>query len=141
MMLRRIALIPLLSLLVVAVAACSAAATPTPTPTATPVVKVPVVVNVTATEFKFDSSLTTFKVGVPYRFVVKDTGVVNHDWLVLPRGELDEEKALFGIDGDDLLSGVTETRDYVFTQPGDYEFACHIAGHYEAGMRLPITVN
>jgi uncharacterized cupredoxin-like copper-binding protein len=137
-------------LLVVALTACSAAATPTPTPAATPtrtptvtptpVAGAPVVVNVTATEFKFDSTLTTFQVGVPYRFVVKDTGAVAHDWWVLPRGEMDEEKALFGIDGDDLLSGATETRDYVFTQPGDYEFACHITGHYEAGMRLPITV-
>jgi uncharacterized cupredoxin-like copper-binding protein len=33
--------------------------------------------------------------------------------------------------------------DYTFTKAypaGTLEFACHLSGHYEAGMHLPITV-
>jgi uncharacterized cupredoxin-like copper-binding protein len=34
--------------------------------------------------------------------------------------------------------------DYTFNQSmvgQNFEFACHLPGHYEAGMRLPIIVN
>jgi hypothetical protein len=37
--------------------------------------------------------------------------------------------------------------DYTFNQSmmgqmeQNFEFACHLPGHYEAGMRLPITIN
>jgi uncharacterized cupredoxin-like copper-binding protein len=37
--------------------------------------------------------------------------------------------------------GTTVTREFTFTQTGDFEFACHVSGHYEAGMLLPITVH
>jgi uncharacterized cupredoxin-like copper-binding protein len=30
--------------------------------------------------------------------------------------------------------------DWTFNRPGDFEFACLIAGHYEAGMRGRILV-
>jgi uncharacterized cupredoxin-like copper-binding protein len=36
--------------------------------------------------------------------------------------------------------GTTVTREFTFTQAGDFEFAYRVPGHYEAGMLLPITV-
>ena len=110
----------------------------------------PVDVQVTATDFAFQSSLTTFQVGVPYHFIVKNTGKVEHEFMIvkpIPAGQMDMEQmdsmALAHIEEDDLQPGQTATVDYTFKQAypeGTLEFSCHLAGHYEAGMKLPITV-
>jgi uncharacterized cupredoxin-like copper-binding protein len=45
---------------------------------------------------------------------------------------------------DNVARGETKTFDYTFASSmmGQYfEFACHLPGHYEAGMKLPITVS
>ncbi len=97
-------------------------------------------VQVTLTEFKFDSSLTTFAVNTPYHFVIKNAGTTAHEWMIMPRGETDVSKALVKVGQDQLTPGATVTEDFTFTKPGDYEVACHMPGHYEAGMKLDITV-
>jgi uncharacterized cupredoxin-like copper-binding protein len=56
--------------------------------------------------------------------------------------ELDE-MALVVVEEDDLSSGATQTVEFTFTETapaGSLEFACHTPGHYDAGMKLPITV-
>jgi uncharacterized cupredoxin-like copper-binding protein len=110
----------------------------------------PVQVQVTLTDFKIDSSLTTFSVGVPYHFVVTNKGAVNHEFVIMPpeQGVQGSETqlpstALAGILGKDLTPGATKTLDYTFTKAapaGSLEFACHLPGHYEAGMHTPIVV-
>jgi uncharacterized cupredoxin-like copper-binding protein len=120
-------------------AACGgAAASPTP-----------VNVQVTLTEFKIDSSLTNFKVGVPYHFTVVNNGTVAHQFVIMPpttttiTPEQAQSQALAGISPDQLQPGATATLDYTFTKPyaeGQLEFACHVAGHYEAGMHTSIVV-
>jgi len=105
-------------------------------------------VTVTLTDFKIDSSLTSFSVGVPYHFVVTNKGAITHEFEIMPPGQAENtpdqlpKTALAGIKGNDLTPGTTKTLDYTFTQApaGGLEFACHMAGHYEAGMHLPITV-
>jgi uncharacterized cupredoxin-like copper-binding protein len=84
--------------------------------------------------------LTGFSVGTPYHFVIKNTGAVAHDWAIMPRGDLDVSHALISVQSTELAPGTTVTRDYTFTQPGDLEFACHVTGHYEAGMHTAIAV-
>jgi uncharacterized cupredoxin-like copper-binding protein len=110
-------------------------------------------VQVTLTEFGFDASLTDFKVGVPYRFVVTNAGTVNHEIMIMaPLTEEDtgmdmhelDETALAMIEEDQLPSGATASFEYTFMEAADtgsLEFACHTPGHYEAGMKLPITVS
>jgi uncharacterized cupredoxin-like copper-binding protein len=110
----------------------------------------PVEVQVTADDFSFQSSLTTFEVGVPYHFVVTNEGTVEHEFMIvqpIEAGTMDmeamDQMALAHIEEDDLPAGGTATVDYTFTEPapaGTLEFSCHLAGHYENGMRLPITV-
>lgn len=109
----------------------------------------PVDVTVSLTEFNIDSSITEFKVGVPYHFVVTNNGTVAHEFYIMPpkSGELTPEQvtqlALTGIGQDQLAPGATATLDYTFTQAypaGSLEFACHLPGHYEAGMHTSITV-
>jgi uncharacterized cupredoxin-like copper-binding protein len=100
----------------------------------------PTEVQLTLSEFKIESPQTTFTTGTPYRFVIKNEGTVPHNWSIMPRGETDESQALIKVGEDQLPPGATVTQEFTFTQTGDFEFACHLPGHYEAGMLLPITV-
>lgn len=109
----------------------------------------PVEVKVTLTEFKIDSSVTNFKVGVPYHFTVTNQGSVPHEFQIMPpaTGQLTADQiqklALAGIGQSNLGAGATATLDYTFTQEypqGALELACHLPGHYEGGMHTPIVV-
>ena len=112
----------------------------------------PVDVQITLTDFKIESSLTTFTIGVAYHFVVTNNGSIPHELFimdvpnkVLTRAEVAAWKAdaLNGIVGDDLTPGATRTMNYTFSKAapqGTLEFACHLPDHYEAGMKLPIIV-
>ena len=109
----------------------------------------PVDVNVTLTEFTIEPSMTTFKVGVPYHFVITNEGKVPHEFDIIPPESppvsADQEKSasLARVTEDQLPAGATATLDYTFTKAypeGSLEFACHLTGHYEAGMHVPIVV-
>lgn len=112
----------------------------------------PITVPITMTEFKIDVPQTTFKVGVPYRFVVTNKGTVNHDFSITPpvmqgmEGMSEEDmhkNALALIDAKDMPPGATKTVNVTFSKPmssSEIEFACHTPGHYEAGMQVPMTV-
>lgn len=97
-------------------------------------------VNVTMSEFRFASSSTTFKAGVPYRFVLHNTGSVPHEWAVVPGGARDETGLLIEVEEEDLPPGATVVQTFTFPEPGNYDFSCFMAGHYESGMKLPVTV-
>ncbi|MFN3742840.1 MAG: hypothetical protein ACK4VW_09250 [Anaerolineales bacterium] len=111
-------------------------------------------VTITLTDFGIQSSVTEFKVGVPYRFTVTNAGKVPHEFMIMPpltaeqmsmHMEMEEldKMALAMIGEEDLPPGATKSFEYTFTQPapaGTLEFACHVSGHYEAGMKLGITV-
>lgn len=100
----------------------------------------PTEVQISLSEFKIESPQTSFTTGTPYRFVIKNEGTVSHDWAIMPRGGTDSGQALVKVDEDQLSPGATVTQDFTFGKAGDFEFACHVPGHYEAGMSLPITV-
>ena len=109
----------------------------------------PVDVTVTLSEFKIDSSLTTFSQGVPYHFIVTNKGTVNHEFRIIPpvSGQPSQDQinsmTLAAIAQDQLAPGATATLDYTFTKAypeGSLEIACHLPGHYDAGMHLPIVV-
>jgi uncharacterized cupredoxin-like copper-binding protein len=119
-----------------------------PAPTEPPA---PERVEITLTEFAIESSLTEFKAGQPYEFVITNDGAIAHELRIIPpvHGEEDvhsgesHHSSLFVVTEDDLPAGESVTVSYTFDadQSGrDLEFACHIEGHYEAEMRLPITV-
>ena len=91
-------------------------------------------------EYKIESSLTTFSKGVTYRFVVRNAGSQKHDWMIMPKGETDDRKALVSVEEDDLLPNSVVVRELTFSQAGEFELACHYRNHYEKGMKLAITV-
>ena len=113
----------------------------------------PVAVQVKLSEMKIESSLTTFAVGVPYRFTVTNAGNMPHEMMLMPPTmnggtmssmpmEQLDTMALTHIHDSDLAPSATWTVDYTFTKQntGTLELACYLPGHYEAGMHQPITV-
>lgn len=109
-------------------------------------------VTITLTDFGIQSSVAEFKAGIPYHFTVTNEGKVPHEFMIMPpltaeqmgmdMEQLDE-MALAMIEEDELPPGATKSLDYTFTQAapaGTLEFACHVPGHYEAGMKLGIIV-
>lgn len=111
----------------------------------------PVTVQVEAGDFYIKPSQTTFKVGVPYHFVFQNTGKVPHEVMLMPVVEPssgmtmeDMDKMAMGmVEEEDFPAGATGSFDVTFEKPygpNEIELACHITGHYEAGMHAPITV-
>ena len=109
-----------------------------------------VTVDVQAGEYFFKSPMTTFKVGVPYHFVVHNVGGIAHEFMLvqpiasgmMSMDEMDK-MAMGHIEAADLQAHQTASVDVTFTKPypsGTIEMACHIGQHYEKGMRLPIVV-
>ena len=106
-------------------------------------------VDVTLADNTIQSSLTTFKVGVPYRFVIINNGNHLHNFNISTpvdkAGSLDAalNSALLSVPQDKLPIGGGTTVTYTFPASAagqDLEFSCLIRRHYEDGMRLAITV-
>lgn len=108
-------------------------------------------VQVTLSDMKIRSSETAFKAGVTYRIVVTNKGAVPHELMIIKPMETGamtmdqlDQMAIADIPASELPPGATRTVEVTLTQAypaGALEFACHVPGHYEAGMLLPITVN
>lgn len=116
-------------------------------------------ITVKGTEFKFDPTQITLKVGQPVTIVFTNAGSVDHELEVenipasnvtldlskagkIPEDEADEAK------GDAAnnevhayaAAGGTATVTFTPTKAGTYNFACNLPGHKEAGMVGTITV-
>jgi uncharacterized cupredoxin-like copper-binding protein len=106
-------------------------------------------VTVTLTDFQINSTLTNFQQGVKYHFTVINNGAVAHQLYIMPPTSEQltdaqvQQMALAGLSETELTPGSTKTFDYTFTKAypsGSLEFACHVPGHYDAGMHLGIVV-
>jgi uncharacterized cupredoxin-like copper-binding protein len=106
-------------------------------------------VDITLADNTIKSSLTTFKAGVPYTFVVTNIGNHTHNFNINTPvsvvGSLDAalSSALMSITRDQLGSGASATVQYTFPASAagaELEFSCLIRSHYEDGMTLAITV-
>ncbi len=106
-------------------------------------------VDVTLGDYTIQSSLTTFKVGVPYKFVIINNGNHQHNFNISTpvdkTGSVDASlsSALLTVSQDKLPVGGGTTVVYTFPASAagqDLEFSCLIRLHYEKGMRLAITV-
>jgi uncharacterized cupredoxin-like copper-binding protein len=98
-------------------------------------------VAVTTNNYKFQTNTTTYASGQPIKFDVRNSDTVAHEFLIMPKGEKDPAKKLAGVLENDLPAGKSASVSFTFPAKGDYEIACHIPGHYEAGMVLPISVS
>jgi len=88
--------------------------------------------------------------GETVRLVVKNDGRLMHELVIGTRSELDAHAALMkkfpGMEHDEpymvhVAPGKTGEIVWTFNRAGEFDFACLIAGHYEAGMTGKIRVN
>ena len=76
-------------------------------------------------------------------FGVKNAGATMHGFAIastpvkLEGGMV--EHSLLKAKGGDLAAGASETVS-ADLKPGKYELICHVAGHYQAGQKLPFEV-
>src|SRR6478735_7523057 len=98
--------------------------------------------NVTLADMSIASDTTSFKVGVPYTFVITNHGAAIHELVIEHAGDVDKPIEFDGgvAEASDIIPGSTATMTFTFTAPGTYQLACHQPGHFEAGMVLQIDV-
>jgi uncharacterized cupredoxin-like copper-binding protein len=146
-----------LALLIVACTSTTVATSkPTPTdpqesPASGPVEQAPapgsVEVKFTLVEFRITSSVTVFHANTHYYFVVSNRGHDTHEFMIMPDkpdGSPLSPDAQFKsmlIELEPITPGTIWTTNFTFPASGKYEIACQMGRHYQAGMRLPITVN
>ena len=89
------------------------------------------------------------KQGETIKIVVRNEGKQLHEFVIGTKKELDEHAALMvkfpNMEHDEPYMahvGVGKVGEIVWTfnKPGDFDFACLIAGHYQAGMVGKISV-
>jgi len=116
-------------------------------------------VKVTLTDFGIEASRSDFEAGATYTFVITNEGAIPHEFVIAEplnedehmedmsmegdEGEMHHEGLIVEVEEDELPAGKTVRIDVTFPDsPPDepVEFACHIEGHYEAGMHSPITI-
>ena len=106
-------------------------------------------VDITLADNTIDASQTEFQVGIPYTFVITNTGRHAHNFIINPpvsvAGSLEAalNSALLAVPQEQLGVGASVTVEYTFpdTAAGQLlEFSCLIRRHYEDGMLLGITV-
>ena len=106
-------------------------------------------VDVTLADNTIDASMTTFQVGVPYTFVITNTGQRAHNFNINPpvsvAGSLEQalDSALLVVPQAQLGPGQTTTVEFTFPDTAEgqlLEFSCLIRRHYDDGMKVDITV-
>ena len=106
-------------------------------------------VDIALADNTIDASMTEFKVGVPYTFVITNEGQHAHNFNINPpvsvAGSLEQalDSALLAVPQAQLSPGQTATVEFTFPTTADgqlLEFSCLIRRHYEDGMKLDITV-
>lgn len=107
------------------------------------------VVTITLGDNTIESSLTEFKTGVPYTFVITNTGRHPHTFDISTPvsivGSLAKAQstALLDVPRNQLPGGANLSVDYTFPDSAagaPLEFSCLIQMHYQDGMYLGITV-
>lgn len=100
-------------------------------------------------QMRFTPSQFTVKVGDTVRLVIKNEGKLMHELVIGTPQELEAHAALM-VKFPDMAHdepymahvppGQSGELVWTFNRPGEFKFACLIAGHYQAGMTGQIVV-
>jgi plastocyanin len=101
----------------------------------------PRVVRIVATpQLRFSPDVVTILAGETITFEVPTMGPTVHEFMVGPAAAVAVDTA-----GTPEIADVgmmqTKSLTYAFSGPGPFAYACHVAGHYEAGMMGTIVVH
>lgn len=100
-------------------------------------------------QMRFTPNLFTIKVGDTVRLVIKNQGKLMHELVIGTAQELASHAALMvkfpDMQHDEpymahVPPGQSGELVWTFNRPGEFKFACLIAGHYQAGMTGQIVV-
>lgn len=100
-------------------------------------------------DMRFAPSRIDVRQGETLRLVLRNTGAVPHELVIGTPKELEEHAALMlrfpGMEHDEpymthVKPGQTGEIVWTFNRAGEFDFACLIAGHFQAGMRGKIVV-
>jgi uncharacterized cupredoxin-like copper-binding protein len=100
-------------------------------------------------EMKFEPASITVRKGEQIRFVLENVGTESHEFMLATVAENRKHGELMkkfpDMEHDDpnakrLAVGEHGELVWKFTKAGEFEFACLISGHYEAGMHGRIIV-
>ncbi|MFO7542145.1 MAG: cupredoxin family protein [Thiobacillus sp.] len=98
---------------------------------------------------RFTPDTLSVKEGETVRFVIRNQGRMQHEMVIGTPDALAKHAAMMArfpnMEHDEAYMahvdpGKTGEIVWTFNRAGSFEFACLIAGHYEAGMRGTITV-
>lgn len=98
---------------------------------------------------RFSPDKLEVKQGETIKFVIKNGGKVMHEMVLGTKKDLDEHAALMvkfpGMEHEEpymahVGPGKTGEIVWTFNKPGTFDYACLIAGHYQAGMVGKVTV-
>ena len=95
-------------------------------------------------KMRFTPDTLSFKEGETVRFIVKNQGKLLHEMVIGTRAELDAHAAMMEkfpkmAHDEPYMAHVDPGKQgglvWTFNRPGDFEFACLVAGHFAAGMK------
>jgi uncharacterized cupredoxin-like copper-binding protein len=119
-------------------------------PGATPTPGLPTMVDVTLTDaMRIEPDPLTVPAGVPITFVVRNVGVIDHEFTLGDEARQDDHEqemlepgAMAHDHSYTIVVKPGQTKELVFTfESAGVSFAgCHIPGHYPAGMKATINV-
>lgn len=98
---------------------------------------------------RYDKESIHAKPGETIRFIVTNTGKIKHEFAIGTREEqLEHAKMMAAMpdmqhdEGNAVSLEPGETRELIwqFGKAGAIEIACHLPGHYEAGMKAKVNV-
>jgi uncharacterized cupredoxin-like copper-binding protein len=100
-------------------------------------------------QMRFTPDRIEVKLGETIRFIHRNEGQMLHEFVLGTKQNLDEHAAMMvkfpGMEHDEpymahVGPGKREEIVWTFNRAGEFDFACLIAGHYQAGMVGKITV-
>lgn len=103
-----------------------------------------------ADTMRFSPEKVEVKQGETVRFVLKNDGKTMHEMVLGTKKVLDEHAAMMvkypNMEHDEpymthVAPGKTGEIIWTFNRPGEFDFACLIAGHYQSGMKGRILVS
>ncbi len=109
------------------------------------------VINIVMTDnMRFNPDKIEVKAGDTVKIVIKNEGKMLHEMVIGTKKNLEQHAAMMlkfpDMEHDEpymahVPAGKTGQLVWRFNRAGDFEFACLIAGHFQAGMKGTIKVN
>ena len=106
-------------------------------------------IDVTMKEFAYEPASVTVKTGETVKFVFRNDGQILHDAFLGDEAaqtqheqQMREGEKHHGDEAIKVIPGKTGTLTHTFDKPGEaLIIGCHETGHYQAGMKMTVTVS